>query len=58
MAKHCTCIIFEIFSKVLARHVVRCYSSPPADAAHEVKLKNRATDVGEARSSEAGCKAF
>jgi hypothetical protein len=47
-----------IFQKVLARWIGRCYSSPPADATHEAKLKNKATKVGEAKSSEAGCKAF
>jgi len=47
-----------IFQKVLARYMGRCYSSPPADATHEAKLKNKATKVGEAKSSEAGCKAF
>ncbi|WP_288393472.1 hypothetical protein, partial [uncultured Herbaspirillum sp.] len=35
-----------IFEKGLARCGVGCYSSPPADATHEAKLKNRATKVG------------
>lgn len=38
--------------------MVGCYSSPPADATHEAKLKNEATEVGEAKSSEAVCRAF
>jgi hypothetical protein len=38
----------NIFQKVLAWCGGRCYSSPPADATHEAKLKNRATKMGEA----------
>ena len=45
---------FQLFFKKCLRRVGEgCYSPPPADATHEAKLKNRATDVSEAKRSEA-----